>query len=201
MRLLIYPFALFFIVIFKNPIKSIALVIISILTYITYFTSVYDNIKVDYKIVDTVHTNGKYYYLFEPNDNGDFESIASYKPIVFKNNIYTQMEGKEQFYVLGTILWIFIILFLIFMINAWSNDEDDALWEFSDCCEDAFCILIKCELEDGFYHYMALGRLIDRRNQSVDVRYLRVNSFSRLLNCPKFKTKKQKRSTVLNKLV
>ena len=72
-------------------------------------------------------------------------------------------------------------------------------WEFGDCCEEAFNILVRCELEEGFYHYIALGRLVGKSQEPL--RYYQADSFSSLLRCPRFKTKTQKRNEILNKLV
>jgi hypothetical protein len=80
-------------------------------------------------------------------------------------------------------------------------------WELNECLEKSLSFLIYCEFEDNNFYYFALGRLIKKSDRQINDYYknianqLNISSFSDILNCPKFKTKSQRRSELLDKLV
>lgn len=182
------------------------LTLISGLFYAAYYTDIYNDVIVDSKILTSIKVDNTYYYLYEPNESGDsFKSLKSNKPLNFKNNIYSHKESTEAFDVIAVLAWILTIVFAIFMIMSWVEDREDLHWEFKRCCQIAFGILITCDLEEGYYYYTALGRLVAKSQHTMTYYYehrkFGANSFPTLLNCPRFKTKKQRRNEVLNKLV
>lgn len=83
--------------------------------------------------------------------------------------------------------------------------DDTSGWEIEYCLKETLPLLITCELEDEKYYYMALGRLIkvtDKSHFADNLLYhLGIRNFTDILNCPKFKTKRQKRSDKLDQLL
>jgi len=199
MRLLIYPFYLLWTIISTNPIKSLFVTLISVLFYCAYFTSAYNDVTVSSKILASAKIENTYYYFYDKDSNGELKTIKSDKPMTFKDGNYVRKELSGAFCILAAIAWIMLVVFAIFIAVAFGQDDDDFLWEFGDCCEEAFNILVRCELEEGFYYYIALGRLVGKSQEPL--RYYQADSFSSLLRCPRFKTKTQKRNEILNKLV
>lgn len=199
MRLLIYPFYLLWTIISTNPIKSFFVALISFLFYCAYFTSAYNDETVSSKILASAKIENTYYYFYDKDSNGELKTLKSDKPMTFKDGNYVRKELSGAFCILAAIAWIMLVVFAIFIAVAFGQDDDDFLWEFGDCCEEAFNILVRCELEEGFYHYIALGRLVGKSQEPL--RYYQADSFSSLLRCPRFKTKTQKRNEILNKLV
>lgn len=198
MRLLIYPFYLIWTIISTNIVKSIILTVIATLFYCAYFTSAYNDEVVRHKIVYSMKIDNTYYYLFNPDKDGNFKSLQSDKALTFKNNTYEYKTTSEAFSILIILAYFILIIFIICLVVAYGQNDDGILWEFNDCFKEAFNILIICELEDGYYHYFVLGRLVGKSQEPL--RYYNADSFASLLRCPKFKTKRQRRNEVLNKL-
>ena len=91
--------------------------------------------------------------------------------------------------------------------NCFFLDDNEVSWEFDECLEKSLSFLIDCEFEDNKFYYFALGRLVKQTDRQVNDYYrnianeLNIHSFSDILNCPKFKTKSQRRGELLDKLV
>ena len=113
-------------------------------------------------------------------------------------------DSERAGYILWRILaWVASIIVAICTILGWGGDDTSG-WEIEYCLKETLPLLITCELEDGKYYYMALGRLIKVTDspKTYDILYhLDIRKFTDILNCPKFKTKRQNRSEKLDKIL
>jgi hypothetical protein len=199
-RLFIFPFVFLFNIVKRNILKTIwiALAIIGF-----HFSQGYSEDVIKTKTAEHVIKTGKNYtYFFEEGDN-------RYSTMIFdgplKNNTYVYKDTQGEYIWLQALGWVSLIILLICFIVGIS--DDDAAWEFDECLEKSLSFLIDCEVEDDKFYYMALGRLIKKSDRQLNDYYnniaheLNIHSFSDILNCPKFKTKSQKRGELLDKLV
>jgi hypothetical protein len=111
----------------------------------------------------------------------------------------------EEFNELNVLIWLLfgICLVALSIGTILGIHDDDIGWEIEDCKEMAVNNLVRCELEDGVYYYMALGRLLGKSNKQVrgDIpRHFSIYCLSDLKRCPKFSTKEAKRNNILEKI-
>lgn len=155
-----------------------------------------------YHVVAETKVDNTYIYVYKSiSDNKvQYDNVwQEGKPLEVKNGVIS-MKSYNGFNIFFWVL--FSISALIVTIFTFIND-DDAGWEFSDCWEDAFCTLIYCEEEDGYFYYFALGRLISKRDRQISYRMmseLHLDGFRDLYRCPKYQTKKQRRETLLDEI-
>jgi hypothetical protein len=156
-----------------------------------------------YKVVHEAKVNNVYIYVCETTTDGkvDYENIwQEGKPLKVKNGVLSLKSYSGA----NILFWfIFAITSILIIIGTFSSEEE-INWEFRDAFEESFSTLIYCELEDDKFYYLALGRLISKRDRQISRRYiardLGVDGFRDLYRCPKFQTKTQRRETLLNKL-
>lgn len=198
MRLLFYPFVLLFNIMKKNPAKIIWL-IVAILSFNfsnSYSEDVIEKSEASY----VIKNDNNYTYFFDAGDN-KYTTMETDKPL--KNNTYYHKEIQAGYILWRILAWIAIIVVSLSTIIGWTGDDTSG-WEIEDCLEESLPLLITCELEDGKYYYMALGRLIKVTDEprTHDILYhLDIRKFTDILNCPKFKTKRQNRSEKLDKIL
>ncbi len=189
--------------IIKNPIK-LSLVIISIITfnYAGTFKGGYDYYDV---VSEGTHGNIHIYVVQTKSTDIGYEIITSDKKENIKNGqiaVWNYNDLNVLFYVLFSISLIIVIIATIIGI---SNDDDDVSWETENCYQRAITTLIYCELENDTYHYMIMGRLIQKRSDQIRFTSnfageFRIYNISDIYRLPKFSTKTQKRNNILNKL-
>jgi hypothetical protein len=198
-----FAFIFLFDLIKSNPVK-----LIFVAAAITFFSfaGTIPNSHDKYHIVAETKVENTYIYIYETiGDNKiKYENIWSEgKPLVVKNGFISIESYSDGNYLLwGLFVIITVILIIAFFVGL---GDDDIAWEIEDSWEEAFCSLIYCEEEDGFFYYFALGRLISKRDTQISRYYkpnreLKINGFRDLFICPKYQTKKSKRETLLNKI-
>jgi hypothetical protein len=112
----------------------------------------------------------------------------------------------EEFNELNVLIWLLFGICLVSLSIGTIlgiNGDDDIGWVIKDCKEMAVNNLVRCELEDGVYYYMALGRLLGKSNTQVrgaTIRHFGIHCLSDLKRCPKFITKEAKRNNILKKI-
>ena len=150
----------------------------------------YEN-KLEYKA--KIENSNKYIY-FNINDN----KVSSYKITEESNNpifITSNVDLRYIALVIGYIILVIIILSII------SGSADI---EFDYANRLFFETLIKCEIEDGIYHYMIFDRLIGKKEYLIDYRisdHFKIYSISDILNRPKFETKRSRRKKSIKKVL
>jgi hypothetical protein len=187
----------------KNIIKTIFLAIA--------LTTLYFSYNVESKMT----TTNRVYTQFVDDENhtnyvinsGIVYSVKNFnKPLKIVNNTITYQEMSDIRCVLLVIFWIDVIFLVISFFIGLSGDEEIS-WEFKDCWLNALSTLIVCELEDGQYYYMVLGRLVYKSDRLYEkyrsdklIERFNIYGFRDLMNYPKFKTKTETRNSKLDKL-
>ena len=199
-RLLLFPLVFLYNTIKQNILKTI-LILLSITGF--YFSKFYSQDVIEKKTSTHVLKTGKNYtYFFEEGDN-HYSTMVFDGPL--KNNTYVYKDTQGEYICLQVLGWASIFILVVCFIVGIS--DDDSAWEFDECLEKSLSFLIDCEIEDDKFYYMALGRLIKKSDRQLNDYYnniaheLNIHSFSDILNCPKFKTRSQKRGELLDKLV
>ena len=202
-RLILFPFMLIFELLTKNVVKNIFILIASITLYFSYNV---DREMTTTKRVYTQFTDGKNHINYVVSDGKNYSVKEFEKPLKITNNTITYQEMSNTRFVLLLIFWIAVIFLVIAFFIGLGNDEEVS-WEFRDCWLNALSTLIVCELEDGKYYYMMLGRLVYKSDKLYEkyrsdklVERFNIYGFRDLMNYPKFKTKTQTRNSKLEKL-
>jgi len=203
-RLLLFPLFLIYELISKNVVKTIFLTIALVTLYFSY--------NVDREMVTTNRVyakfiDGKNHTNYVVNSGNNYSVKEFYKPLKITNNTITYKETSDVRFVLLLIFWIAVIFLVIAFFMGLSDDNDDISWEFRDCWLNALSTLIVCELEDGQYYYMVLGRLVYKSDRLYEkyrydklIERFNIYGFRDLMNYPKFKTKTETRNSKLDKL-
>ncbi len=204
-RLVLFPFFLIYELIGKNVIKTIFSIVALITLYFSY--------NVDREMVTTNrvyaqfidgknHTN----YVVKDKDGNNYSLKNFDKPLKITNNTITYKETSTARFALLLIFWIAVILLVIAFFMG-LNGIDEISWEFKDCWLNSLSTLIVCELEDGQYYYMVLGRLVYKSDKLYKkyrsdklIERFNIYGFRDLMNYPKFKTKTETRNSKLDKL-
>jgi len=201
-RLLLYPFIILYNIIKRNIGKTIW-VSLAIIGF--HFSQNYLEDISSTKTADFVIKNGTdYVYFFSKSQDGDYSSMTTKTPL--KNNTYSYTETQGSYIFFQILAWGSVVILVICFIVGISGD-DTAAWEFDECFEESLSFLISCEIEGDKFYYMALGRLLLKSDRQLNSSYhnitreLSIRSFNDILNCPKFKTRSQKRGELLDKLV
>ena len=200
-RLLLFPIVLIYNTIRTNIIKTI-FVALAITGF--YCSRGYTDVIHSTKTADFVVKNDTdYIYFFAKSNDGDYSSMTTKTPL--KNNTYSYTEKQDGYYGFQILGWVSIIILVIGFFVGLGDEE--VSWEFDECLEKSLSFLIICEIEDDKFYYMALGRLLKKSDRQLNDYYnsiaheLNIHSFSDILNCPKFKSRSQKRGALLDKLV
>lgn len=201
-RLLLYPFIVLYNIIKQNIGKTIwvSLAIIGFNLSQNYLEDVHSTNTADF----VVKNGNDYVYFFSKSQDGDYSIMTTKTPL--KNNTYSYTETQGMYIFLQILAWGSVVILAICFIVGISGD-DSATWEFDECFEESLSFLISCEIEGDKFYYMALGRLLLKSDRQLNsshhniTRELSIRSFNDILNCPKFKTRSQKRGELLDKLV
>ena len=158
-----------------------------------------------YDVAGVVKVDNNYVYVCKTiHDNKiKYENFWDVKEIPIK-------EGKiyiSSYSFANGFLWvIFSILTIVLIVATLIGRSDDVIgWELEDAWKEAFCTLIYCEEENGYFYYFALDRLISKTDRQIGRNYritheLGIDGFRDLYRCPKYQTKTQRRETLLNKI-
>ena len=179
--------------IISNPAKIIMIVLSTIaINWAGTLKGEYDYIHVTKQFKD----GDTYVYISKDSDN-DYEVYTSDKQELKNGKIpvWDEPDGKILLWILSVIM---IIIVSIGTIVGALSDDDEVAWDFSDAYENALHSLIYCEYEDGNYHYMIMGRLIEIRKNRT--RHFDINRLSDVYRLPKYSTKTQRRNNILDKL-
>ena len=202
-RLALFPLFLIYELISKNVTKSIFLAIALTTLYFSY------NVDKEMTTTNRVYAqfiDGKNHTNYVINSGNNYEVKDFEKPLKILNNTITYQETSDTRFVLLLIFWIAIIFLTIAFFMGLGSDEEIS-WEFKDCWLNALSTLIVCELEDGQYYYMVLGRLVYKSDRLYEkyrsdklIERFNIYGFRDLMNYPKFKTKTETRNSKLDKL-
>jgi len=202
-RLALFPFFLIYELICKNIAKTIFLAVALITLYFSY--------NVDREMITTNRVyakfiDGKNHINYVVKDGNNYSVKDFDKPLKIVNNTITYQEMSDIRCALLVIFWIAVIFLVIAFFMGLGSDEEIS-WEFKDCWLNALSTLIVCELEDGQYYYMVLGRLVYKSDRLYDkyrsdklIERFNIYGFRDLMNYPKFKTKTETRNSKLDKL-
>ena len=201
-RLILLPFILLYELITSNPVKSVFLSIALTTLYFSY------NVEPEMTTTVKVHThfiNDNYHNYVIGDKNYSVKEFE--KPLNIKNGTITYKEMSGIRFMLLVGFWITTIFLIIAFFMGLSSDDDDVSWEFNEIWLRSLSTLIICELEDGMYYYMMLGRLVYKSDRLYEkyrsdklVERFNIYGLRDLMNYPKFKTKTQTRNSKLEKL-
>jgi hypothetical protein len=202
-RLALFPLFLIYELISKNVTKSIFLAIALTTLYFSY------NVDKEMTTTNRVYAqfiDGKNHTNYVINSGNGYSVKEFNEPLKILNNTITYKEMSDTRFVLLLIFWIAIIFLTIAFFMGLGSDEEIS-WEFRDCWLNALSTLIVCELEDGQYYYMVLGRLVYKSDRLYEkyrsdklIERFNIYGFKDLMNYPKFKTKTETRNSKLDKL-
>lgn len=159
-----------------------------------------------YSVVAETKVENTYIYVYETiSDNKvKYENIwQEGKPLTVKDGVI-KLPSYNGFNIFFWILFgvpVFVLVIAAFV----GIGDDDIGWGLEDAWKEAFCTLIYCEEENGYFYYFALGRLISKTDRQIGRNYritheLGIDGFRDLYRCPKYQTKTQRRETLLNKI-
>jgi hypothetical protein len=179
---------------FLNVLKSISLLLCFILFY--YAGSFPD--VVEWKpLVSNFEDSGLNVYVYKSEGYKDFKVLTSEVNLEVKSGLLRVVEYND----LNVLFWfLFGIIILINFIIIISGDDD---WSLERVSKRTFISFIRCELEEGFYHYLFLGRLCLKSSVSLGTYELSrlVVSFSSVKSIyPKFTSKRELRLKKLSLL-
>lgn len=198
MRVLFFVFNFFLQLINKNRIK-ITLISSCIIGLFIAFNYFYDDLKTEYNIQYEIKTNnGNYIYLGTKTGQSEFDVYQTDKKMTSQ---YIKEATHPVFAIINVFAWITLVVTIVMSFGS----DRDLNWEFDEVWELSFSSLISCEIEDGKYYYLALGRLLYTSDQLIRHSnisgYLNVTNFSQLSNYPKFETKRDKREKALTEIL
>jgi hypothetical protein len=189
----------------KNPIKLL-MVVAAIVTF-NYAGTIPGGYEY-YDIVSQSKDGNTNIYVIrshEQNSENPYDVYSSNKPEKIENNQLKFWDYHDGNILIWAVFGILSLLITIFTIIGLANDNDDIGWDIEDCYTLSISTLIYCELEGDTYHYMIMGRLIDKRKDQLRytsnvAREMRIFNMSDVFRLPKFSTKTQKRNNNLDKL-
>lgn len=187
----------------KNIVKTIFL--ITAIIGFHYAGTFPDSIDT-YSVVAETKVENTYIYVYETiSDNKvKYENIwQEGKPLEVKDGVI-KLPSYNGFNIFFWILFGVPVVVLVIAAFVGIGD-DDIGWGLEDAWKEAFCTLIYCEEENGYFYYFALGRLISKTDRQIGRNYritheLGIGGFRDLYRCPKYQTKTQRRETLLNKI-
>jgi hypothetical protein len=184
-----------------NPFK-ILLLILSIISY--QFIDTFQGEWEKYDVVATGKHGNDFIYVIQVDYKDDGYDVIKSET---EKNIKEGQISIWDYNDVNILFWILFIVPLIVLcigtIIGVIHDDDDVSWELKKCYVKSLTTLVYCELEDGIYYYMVMGRLICKKDKIIHgyhISNLGVNSFSEIYRLPKFSTKTMKRENNLQKL-
>ena len=185
-----------------NIVKTIF--VIGAITTFMFAGTFKDDIE-SYDVATAVKVDNNYVYVCRTiHDNKiKYENVWDVKEIPIKNG---KISVSSYSFANGFMWVIFSILIIILIIaTIIGKNDDDVGWGLEDAWKEAFCTLIYCEEENGYFYYFALGRLISKKDRQIGRNYritheLGISGFRDLYRCPEYQTKTQRRETLLNKI-
>lgn len=186
-----------------NIVKTI-FIIIAIIGF-NYAGTFPDSIDT-YSVVAETKVENTYIYVYETiSDNKvKYENIwQEGKPLEVKDGVI-KLPSYNGFNIFFWILFGVPVVVLVIAAFVGIGD-DDIGWGLEDAWKEAFCTLIYCEEENGYFYYFALGRLMSKTDRQIGRNYritheLGIDGFRDLYRCPKYQTKTQRRETLLSKI-
>ena len=124
--------------------------------------------------------------------------VSSYKITEELNNPIFITSNVHLKYIALSIGYIILVLIILSIIS------DSVDIEFDYANRLFFETLIKCEIEDGIYHYMIFDRLIGKKEYLIDYRisdHFKIYRINDILNRPKFETKRSRRKKNIKKVL
>jgi hypothetical protein len=164
------------------------------------FAGTFDDYPSKSYIVNKFKDDGSYVYVTKQESSGE----SKYKTIISEKEIEIDTDGyyhSMSYHEVNVALWVIFGFGLLWTIVGLFVNDDNC--DFKDVWKDSLLSLVSVELEDGIYHYMALGRLIGKSDKSLTYRVFSnfgIQSLRDIYLCPKFKTKRVKRNNILSKI-
>lgn len=198
-RLLFLPFVLIYNFIMVNIGKSIVFALLAFVIYKVDTVKRYETIQSP--IISHIKYGNEHLYITQSKE----PSVLVFdKPQKVTNN-FLHHQSETSIYNLFVVLTVIMVIIGIVAIIA-SIVEDEAAWDLMTVFHKTISTLIKCELEDGEFHYSILGRLVSIQSDRQYIgdyslaRKFQIDNLTTILNLPKYKTKTEKRNNFLSKL-
>jgi len=191
MKAILFPFVYLFELIRINIVKTIMIVITSIL--FAYAGTIPDQTH-ERVILKEMQIGGEWVYLYDSSDGIEAYSQRKRGTLVGKDkNIYRWKE-----YAGGNAgLWIgFIILTIVTIVTMC---VDEGRWDFDEVFDEATKNFVKCEIEDDVYVYTIFGRLITKERYQTS--RFSIYSIKDITMLPKYKLRSEKREDKLNQIL
>ena len=191
MKAIIFPFIYLFELIRINIVKTIMIVITSIL--FAYAGTIPDQTH-ERVILKEIQIGGEWVYLYQSNNDIEAYSQPERETLLGKDkNIFRWKE-----YAGGNVgLWAGFIILLIVTIVTMCVDE--GRWDFDEVFDETIKNFIKCEIEDNVYVYTIFGRLITK--ESYQTKRFSIYNIKDITMLPKYKLRSEKREDKLNQIL
>lgn len=183
----------------KNPIKIIAIALISI---VFPFLNSLEDVRVEDRIDYQYQKDGRYFYVIaDPGYKSGYE-IQSYEtPPAIKGGYIISYSYDER----NILIWIVFIFLCIFPIAGIFSSDDNG-FELGEVFEATVSYYITCELEEGIYYYFYGERFLGKSDRPLHKEYsyvaraFGINNMASIRNCPVWKTKTQNRASKLQEI-
>lgn len=150
-----------------------------------------------------------YLYSTVENNNVKYQVLQSNTPLTLVNNKYIYYRYNR----FNVFLWaVFLICLIAIVISTIIGMRGDGVaWDIDESYIYAMSKFLTCEEKNGKYYYILFDRLVfvsdsllnkSYRSCSTSesiIRNIRISSFTDLKAYPKFKTKIQKKDSLLSK--
>jgi len=189
MKAILFPFVYLFELIRINIVKTIMIVITSIL--FVYAGTIPDQTH-ERVILKEMQIGGEWVYLYE-SDGIEAYSQPERETLVGKDkNIFRWKEYAGS----NALLWVgFIILSIVTIVTMC---VDEGHWDFDEVFDETAKNFIKCEIEDDVYVYTIFGRLLAKeRYQTSRFSIYNIKDITML---PKYKLRSERRNEKLNEI-
>jgi hypothetical protein len=190
MKVILFPFVYLFELIRINIVKTIMIVIASIL--FAYAGTIPDQTR-ERVILKEIQMNGEWVYLYDSSDGIEAYSQPERETLVGKDkNIFRWKEYAGG----NAALWVgFIILSIVTIVTMC---VDEGHWDFDEVFDETAKNFIKCEIEDDVYVYTIFGRLLAKeRYQTSRFSIYNIKDITML---PKYKMRSERRNEKLNEI-
>lgn len=173
-------------------------ILLTIIAISFHYAGSFEEYPVKIKIDKIIQIDSGYLYLYKRIENNEvvYKNFFHKTPQVLEDSNITIMEYNGYNIPFWIILVVVsIILFVVLM---------DEGWGYREIYTDTFSCIIDCEIENGKFVYLAMGRLVGISDWQLSrtgiCREFDVYGFKDLKSRPKFKTKSQQRESLLNEL-
>lgn len=195
-------FSLLFIyeLVINNPVKIIALVSAIVSINLTNFPDTKESTKIEKEI----KVDSGYVYLHQEIINNQIDYKSEYfttKQNIDKNGYMhsTSYSGFNVFF------WILFVVSCLFLIIPLFMNDSDVEWELSEAMQFALGTLTTCELENNKYTFTCFGRLMGVHDRQISrtriCDHFNIYSIFDIFPLPKYKTKSQKRNSLIDDIV